>query len=149
MKKIKILSFMVGMFLTANMYGQHALVNDVDITAEVRVRVHIWAIHGSTTIDIYLPHDFTFHKSVKAVVNGRHGDLRFWLFSPHENFLCSRMITLANQYLIYVFALRSEPKSFLGKPFNKEFTGPKKVVRCHKQKMPLYHSLVNTWNNSK
>ena len=34
MKKIKILSFMVGMFLTANMYGQHVLVNDVDINNE-------------------------------------------------------------------------------------------------------------------
>ena len=34
MKKMKILSFMIGMLLTANMYGQHAFVNEVDINTE-------------------------------------------------------------------------------------------------------------------
>ncbi|MEE3144990.1 MAG: hypothetical protein VX280_02345 [Bacteroidota bacterium] len=34
MKKIKILSFTIGMFLSANVFSQHVLVNEVDINNE-------------------------------------------------------------------------------------------------------------------
>ena len=80
------------------------------------VLLHVRAVASSSSIDIDLPDQTTFHQGIQTVINGCHGNVLHLLFRTYKYYFRCGMVALAEQNVVNMTELSRKSKAARGQP---------------------------------
>ena len=101
------------------------------VTIKMTVLLHIGAVPGGGTLQVYLADEVAFDQRIQAIVDRGHGNIRHPLFGAEKYVLDRGMIPLLEQNVVHVLPLRREPKAAGRKPFIQAVIHFDMVMRTH------------------
>ena len=101
--------------------GLRRQINVKDTVAPVAIKVavlsHIRAKPGRPPLQGHLPGQPALHQRIQAIIDRRHGNLRYLPLRPDKHLFCRWMIPFAQQHSIDVLPLRGKTKTAPREPF--------------------------------